>query len=242
MITPKLVTDDSLASKFYYIRSLNNLSFVKDVNSVYQSVSKCCCDALGWNSTEDAIDKTDYDIPSDISLLADHFINLDKQSFAKNSKILTLDINNFQDVQETFLVEKMPLFNHDGDIIGIYGNVLDVSNVNFFKYGAMLSREDQKIAPLHKVTSYVLSGAHSPLPLTDRQQECVFFLIRGKTAKEIANILMLSVRTVESYIEAIKYRLGCTHKSQIVEKAINSKFLYYIPESLLKANPSKIIA
>jgi DNA-binding CsgD family transcriptional regulator len=51
--------------------------------------------------------------------------------------------------------------------------------------------------------------------------------------KEIAKILNLSVRTVESYFMIIKLKLGCNNKSQIIEKAINSGFLYYIPEDII---------
>ena len=50
--------------------------------------------------------------------------------------------------------------------------------------------------------------------------------------KEIATILNLSVRTVESYFVIIKLKLGCNNKSQIIEKAINGGFLHYIPENV----------
>lgn len=58
-------------------------------------------------------------------------------------------------------------------------------------------------------------------------------MLRGKSMKEIATILNLSVRTVESYFAIIKLKLGCSNKSQIIEKAINSGFLHYIPNSII---------
>ena len=82
----------------------------------------------------------------------------------------------------------------------------------------------------------MLNSEHSPIQLPIHQQECLFFLIRGKTIEQIAKIFNLSIHIVESYIEYIQHKLGCTNTSQIVEKAIDSGFLYYIPENLLKQN------
>ena len=80
---------------------------------------------------------------------------------------------------------------------------------------------------------YILTPEASPLPLTHRQQECLALLIRGKTYKEIAYMLGISNRVVEDHIHAIKYKLGCYSKSQLIEKAIDSGFLFHVPETLL---------
>jgi DNA-binding CsgD family transcriptional regulator len=63
--------------------------------------------------------------------------------------------------------------------------------------------------------------------------------MRGKSMKQIASILNLSVRTVESYFALIKLKLGCNNKSQIIEKAINSGFLHYIPDDIGHIKPNE---
>lgn len=100
---------------------------------------------------------------------------------------------------------------------------------------------DQKIInTIHGSASYILNEDYVPLPLTTRQQTCLFLLARGKTVKQIANILSISTRTVEEHIESIKHRLNCYSKSQVIEKAIDSGFLYYIPKEFLNGRISKI--
>lgn len=53
--------------------------------------------------------------------------------------------------------------------------------------------------------------------LTDREVECLRLISIGKTYKEVACCLTLSPRTVESYINSIKYKLNANCKSQIIE-------------------------
>jgi DNA-binding CsgD family transcriptional regulator len=86
---------------------------------------------------------------------------------------------------------------------------------------------------INKPVIYLLDPEHSPLPLSLRQQECMFLLVRGQTTKQIACILGLKSKTIDGYLETIKHRLNCYSKSQLIEKAIDSGFFYYIPKTLL---------
>ena len=67
--------------------------------------------------------------------------------------------------------------------------------------------------------------AENPLnfKLTKRENTCLFYMVRGKTAKEIAGLLFISKRTVEKHIEHIKNKFNCTTKSQLIEKVIENK-------------------
>lgn len=59
--------------------------------------------------------------------------------------------------------------------------------------------------------------------LSRRQQECLFFLVRGKTAKEIGRILSLSHRTVEYYFDEIKNKLGCQSRREVIAKMLSDE-------------------
>jgi DNA-binding CsgD family transcriptional regulator len=112
-------------------------------------------------------------------------------------------------------------------------HAMDVTELFLNQY-KWLSRIDTKFTGEIKTPQqYVLTPEASPLPLSTRQQECLSLLIRGKTTREIALILGVNARTVETHIAHIKAKLRCTSKSQLIEKAINSGFLFHIPRSLL---------
>lgn len=68
--------------------------------------------------------------------------------------------------------------------------------------------------------------------LTRRELDCVHFIVRGFTSKQIGKKLNLSYRTIETYIENIKEKLFLTSKFEIAEA-----FEKIIPDSL--GMPSK---
>jgi DNA-binding CsgD family transcriptional regulator len=51
--------------------------------------------------------------------------------------------------------------------------------------------------------------------LTNRERQCIEYLLIGKTAKETAKILNLSHRTIEYYFENIKNKLGGCQKRDL---------------------------
>lgn len=53
------------------------------------------------------------------------------------------------------------------------------------------------------------------LYLTERELECVNYLSRGKTAEEIAIILNISKRTVETHIKNIKRKMNCYNQFRL---------------------------
>lgn len=53
------------------------------------------------------------------------------------------------------------------------------------------------------------------LPLTKQQLNCLSYFVYGKTAKEIAKILHLSPRTIESHLNDVKNKLQCASKSEL---------------------------
>lgn len=55
-----------------------------------------------------------------------------------------------------------------------------------------------------------------PMQLSPREVSCVKYLLKGKTAKEIANQLNLSYRTIEYYLENIRGKTGCRNKYELI--------------------------
>lgn len=60
--------------------------------------------------------------------------------------------------------------------------------------------------------------------LSDQEKKCIQFLVKGMSAKETANKMHLSCRTVEHYLDNIKNKLACKYKNELFtygEKLIN---------------------
>ncbi|XVN42835.1 MAG: helix-turn-helix transcriptional regulator [Candidatus Rickettsia vulgarisii] len=155
---------------------------------------------------------------------------LDQKAIDSNKAVLSLYICNYSFGWKTLISSKIPIQQENGEIVGVYEQVLDISNTNLFKWCLALNKFDQRlIDSTNKPAIYVLNQEHSPIELTKRQQECVFLLMRGKSMKEIAEILNLSVHTIESYFVTIKLKLGCSNKSQIYRKSYQYWFFILYP-------------
>ncbi len=63
------------------------------------------------------------------------------------------------------------------------------------------------------------------IPLTNRESECLIYLIEGRSAKETAYYLKISTRTVEAYLDKIRYKANCRTKTALVAKIQQSNLL-----------------
>lgn len=82
--------------------------------------------------------------------------------------------------------QKKPYY-HRNNLIGVWGTSVFTEIVN------------------HSAkTIYINTINNRPLRLTKTQQQCIAHLLQGKTARQTANIMGLSIRTVENHIYAIR--------------------------------------
>lgn len=65
----------------------------------------------------------------------------------------------------------------------------------------------------------------SPTPFSAQEKACLEHMSMGKTIKETAEIMDLSMRTVEHYIDNIKNKMGCMTKSEVMETLHHLKLL-----------------
>jgi|GEM_PF-1943071 len=65
--------------------------------------------------------------------------------------------------------------------------------------------------------------------LSQRELQCFFYLIQDRSAKEIANIIHISKRTVEAHINKIKSKLNLLNSRDIIDFAIANGYLTIAP-------------
>ena len=57
--------------------------------------------------------------------------------------------------------------------------------------------------------------------LNKREKECAYYLVLGMTAKEMANVLYISPKTVEYHLDNMKRKFGCCRKSDLIMTLLN---------------------
>lgn len=225
----------SLIDSFCLLETIPCLMLVKDLQSRIVVVSEYLAYLAGLKNSNLTRDQTDFDIQCGAVNAADMFVHYDQNVIQNKREILTLDICEYTTGWKTLLSSRKPIINENKEIIGVFSQAIDISNTNMFKWCLSLMDADSIINNNNKNKQriYALNEYNSFLPLTPRQNSCLFLLVRGKSMKEIASVLNISVRTVEEHIMNIKTKLDCHNRSQLIEKALNSGFLNFIPQEIL---------
>jgi PAS domain S-box-containing protein len=116
-----------------------------------------------------------------------------------------------------------PIYNKNGQYIGNCGVAKDVTSKKIvFPYQRYLLNS----FPKNKQTRFYLKGRYKNIYLTCREAECAFYLLKGKTSKEIAKTLNISYRTVEDILQKIKNKLNINYRSELCQILIDNYFLH----------------
>lgn len=153
-------------------------------------------ETFGYSQLKDILGVTVFDmVPHEIASLYD----LNNQEVLATAKtkisIEPVPVMNSNSETVNYASYKLPLRNRINKTIGIIGVSIPVAKNKF---------------------------SHIKIPnnvkLTLKQQECLHYLAKGMTMKQIARELNISHRTVEHRIESIKYKLNCYSKLELLKK------------------------
>lgn len=128
--------------------------------------------------------------------------------------------------------EKFILKDENNQPTAIAQHFYDVTRSKVFNLTMLCDGEPVSSKPSYQQKSYIIEDEYPELNLSERETECFFYLLRGHSAKSIADRLSLSVRTIEYYFENIKHKFNCYSKSELVDKAFSLGYLHIIPQKL----------
>lgn len=224
--------NEDLETKFEFLKDMPGYFSVFKPPLIYKAISPNLATLLGWNKPENAIDEPADRIPCKAVEAIDLYYTYFNFVSNLQKSVSAIQIVHSNLGPRAFLVQKFPIMDNNNLMKGVFLCGIDLTSIFQTKY-QWLDESDNKFIDYKTVPrQYILTPEASPLPLTQRQQECLALLIRGKTYKEIGYILGITDRGVEEHIHAMKYKLGCYNKSQLIEKAIDSGFLFHVPETL----------
>lgn len=225
---------------------LQNIPFViaiKDLNSNYIKVSQYTEHKLGIN-IKALIGRADDGTPWECyaEQFRKHDLLAQENNYCDVFEIVPLG----QDKVMTSRAMRSAITNDSGEVLGVI-NQIEVLKIHTELTHALeaLRDIDQHSTELSNDCPLFYQVQEYPqnLQFTVRESECLFLLIRGKTAKEIGLFLNISPRTVESYIENIKIKCNVSKRSDIITKAIELGIVDIVPKQTISLslykNPSK---
>ena len=127
-------------------------------------------------------------------------------------------LDGFYNGASTF---KFPWYSTQKSIIGVFGFSIPWRNEgkpNITEALSLLMNMGLLNAPGQQSKSVFPGAMIDNDYFTKRQNEILFHVVRGKSAKEIARVLSISHRTIETHISNIKNTLGVNTRSELIEK------------------------
>jgi DNA-binding CsgD family transcriptional regulator len=115
---------------------------------------------------------------------------------------------------------------------GVFIHVFPLFNPNVNGLMEGLIKND----PANLQNNYYIGKNPSNIHLTHKESECLFYLIRGKSSKFIANAMNISCRTVEFHIDNLKHKFASRNKSELICNAIQKGYMSIIPNNILSKN------
>jgi LuxR family quorum-sensing system transcriptional regulator SolR len=148
---------------------------------------------------------------------ADHYMMAGFGTHCGNDKIIDYYLNN-RDVLERFIL----YFKQQADKL-IKLSKKEENLIILPEYSGKIL----KLKAVENRTNFPHVDPYLSL-FSKREMDCIKYLLLGNAAREIGEKLFISVRTVETYIENIKNKLGCNKKSEVITKLLKSDMTCFL--------------
>jgi DNA-binding CsgD family transcriptional regulator len=200
-----------------------NVTFL-NIDANTRTINEQSAETSGFASIQSAIGKSIKDVTKSKSgeIIMSH--NREVMDFGVK-RIFEETIIRKNNTNVDCISVKSPWYDSDGKVIGLFGcgSRLQAEKLSLSESLSLIS----KIGMLNKNTSQLADNIFLPGRqinnnyFTKRENEVMHYLVRGKTAKGIADKLKLSQRTVECYLVNLKHKLGASNKSELIEKILD---------------------
>ncbi len=205
----------------------------KDINLKYKAANTDLLLQMNLTHQQDLIGRDDIELALHSPEMVKVFHEHDMLALKGQSVELIHHLDNLKD-QKTYFLKKAPLRDEQSHIVGVIFHCMPYLQADLVN--ALKTIDHQFNESVNIPDCYMFDTHHNPVNLSVRELECLFLQLRGNTAKRIAEKLGLSKRTIESYFDTIKMKLGCQNKSELLITAMRGGYHRHIPKSLLKYN------
>ena len=214
---------------------LPGLVLIKSLDSRILAINPALATLLGVRADAAVAGKFEYELAPFLKDSAETFLRQDRETLAlRRSRFV--DVITYGDgAPHVILAEKSCLVDGTGAAAALFFHGTDLTSRLFGQVGALLERHIGA-APSQRGRAGISYTIASPAPqrkLSAREEECLFFLLRGYTARRIAQKLCLSSRTVEGYIEQLRAQFNAESKVALLERALTEGYGGFLPASLL---------
>jgi DNA-binding CsgD family transcriptional regulator len=215
-----------------FINQIPGIFYAVDMQGKFIYANDTTAKCSGYDNHENFIGLTYEDMKCPAVELHESYSEQDTLSTESSAPIKIIAYLTYAgDETNLLLGTKSQLLDNSGNVCGVLTHAVDYKNNHLINLSHLYTNNRKDIT--QGQLCFIVRDCLPCFNLSKKQAECLYFYIRGMTAKEIAEKLYVSRRTVEQHLIAIKRNLRCSTRSQIVEKCHENNFFNTIPETLL---------
>jgi len=207
----------------------------KDAGSIFLYGNAAFKQSMGLDEDVPMLGLRHHDLPAAFGSYDDSYLAQDRIVMERGATIRSINIYHAGGIGvKAYLVVKKPFVDCETNARGVLMHGTDITDIN----SNMLRLVRDEHTPFNGLPksmprgSFVINREKRDIDLTPRETEILFFLLRGGVARRIAELLSISVRTVEHHIDALKDKFTVASKSELIEKAIEKGYFYITPATL----------
>lgn len=211
---------EARGNPFRQILSLPFSSYFMTTTGQNRYANEAAAELCGTSSNDDLIGLDAHDLWDKESAYCSQAH--DKYVVDHESLLITDDssIRKVDDAHVPMISFKIPWYEQDR-VIGVYGMTLKLDTQALGEFTSNISKLIAtgliKAPQLANLPALSNSSDHN-VYLSKREMDILKLIVMNHTAKQIAERLHLSKRTVENYIANIKVKTNCNSKFALIEK------------------------
>lgn len=200
--------------------------YVKDEQYRYIECNDNVLSFLGFTHIDQLLGKTDYDLFN--ACFARQYIQHDQATVAAGKlRVIESMLTGHGDII-LMSAQKYRFFEEETQQSGIVGISMILNDRLIQSFVSMLDYTDFNEFHQNDSLFGIQVNQNALKPLTSKELEVLYYILRGLTQIQIADKLNLSSRTVEDYVNRAKLKLRCSNKAQLFEFAFKHELLNII--------------
>jgi DNA-binding CsgD family transcriptional regulator len=206
-----------------------NFAAAKNTSSHYIWATHLTSQLFGFEQIDNLLGCRDSDIEQIVDM-AEQFMQDDNTVMTKGSQTFIEKVNLRYMGLTDVLTTKTPFYDDDNQVGGVFFNTVLMKELPFQNLLSILNHNKKVNTSVNQIVDSDPMGK-----LSIRELEILFFTLRGKSAKAIAQNLYLSTRTIESHLYNIKNKFSSHSKQQLIECATHKGYMNLIPKTFVDA-------
>lgn len=196
---------------------------IKDNNSKFVYLNESCLDLFDIQPGFDFEGRLDEEMPCQWSEYSDDFKAHDRKAeqSREGAEIIVTSPFGRERILSPWYFPKFPIYNLNGDVLG---TVFFGKKFNFISVCDFFNNLQPSVVTLTPPVDN----------FSERELDIIFYAIQKLSAKEIAEKLFLSNRTIENRLKAIYEKIGCHSLKELIDYCHSTGLSSYVPKKVLR--------